>query len=499
MSDDDWRAGVPYIPTFNAAATPSQIVTAAEAAGLAAPDLARPFTYVDLGCGRGMTALTVAAAYPQARVLGLDIDRLQIGRAAATAKRAGLANAAFVACGFDAPPPPDWRGVDFIAAYGVYSWLDDVVVDQMLAWASAALRPGGFLAISYNTPIRNAQAAPLRHFLLRFMERRTGAPEDRIAAALADAGRLAEAASALFDRNPVLRDTLTTWRGASAGYIAHEALNAVWRLQFPSEVAARLAPFGFAFVGDRDALLHDGAAELAGGDALLMEDLGAMLADRPFRSDVFRKGGAVPVAEPAIPEEALFALAWPPESAVMTREAKKPGPVGEIVASGATAPRSWRALRSLPSLRDLPPGVAAAFLRRAMATQLIGRCADVAPSGEAGGSGFASRLSVEVTTDPELLGLGLALPSAALGGGVQVPPVIAQLVAAAADGLDPGQWAPRAAARLAATLRPGEDSGGTLLRICSDAVPMVRDSWLPFLEMAQVIRPPASKYGRNLV
>ncbi|HEY1011564.1 MAG TPA: class I SAM-dependent methyltransferase [Herpetosiphonaceae bacterium] len=99
---------------------------------------------LDVGCGQGQTALALAAAFPQAQVIGIDLARGQIDRAQAAARQSGLPNAQFqVADWQQFGLPPD--GVDLVVATQVVQFLDD---EQAFAeFVAAALAPGGLLLL----------------------------------------------------------------------------------------------------------------------------------------------------------------------------------------------------------------------------------------------------------------------------------------------------------------------------------------------------------------
>lgn len=61
-------------------------------------------TVIDVGCGAGVTATTIAAAYPNSRCIGYDPSTIAIGMARERAADAGLSNVEFVDSPADALP-----------------------------------------------------------------------------------------------------------------------------------------------------------------------------------------------------------------------------------------------------------------------------------------------------------------------------------------------------------------------------------------------------------
>lgn len=96
----------------------------------------------DLGCGRGMALLELAARYPASRFVGMDLSAEAIGWAQERAAAAGLANVTFHArdlSDFDETAEP--AAFDFVTTF-------DAVHDQgrpaaLLRGIARTLRPGG--------------------------------------------------------------------------------------------------------------------------------------------------------------------------------------------------------------------------------------------------------------------------------------------------------------------------------------------------------------------
>ena len=70
--DDGYVTDVAYTSNFYREITPSWLAMTSLLLGHRPPDLAKPFSYADLGCGNGFTALIVAATSRAAEYLKLD-------------------------------------------------------------------------------------------------------------------------------------------------------------------------------------------------------------------------------------------------------------------------------------------------------------------------------------------------------------------------------------------------------------------------------------------
>jgi SAM-dependent methyltransferase len=111
--------------------------------GALVADLEAGIDVCDLGCGRGKAVLLMAAAYPQSRFTGIDLDREAVDQAARTAASEGLGNALFQcldAAAIERDPGMESR-FDYITAF-------DAIHDQTrplaaLRGARHMLRPCG--------------------------------------------------------------------------------------------------------------------------------------------------------------------------------------------------------------------------------------------------------------------------------------------------------------------------------------------------------------------
>ena len=118
-------------------------------------DTTRPFTYVELGCGRGLTACTIAATNPSAEVWACDFNPAHVERARQWATDARLDNCAFEEASFEDVAGDRKVGpsqADVIALHGVFSWVSPVNRRHIVDIIRTRLRPGGLVYVSYNVP-----------------------------------------------------------------------------------------------------------------------------------------------------------------------------------------------------------------------------------------------------------------------------------------------------------------------------------------------------------
>lgn len=216
-------------------------------AGVAAPRAPRrPFTYVDLGCGDGAGLVLLAAAYPEARVIGIDALPAHIDRARALAAAAGLTNIEFRCATFaEASDLP--RGcADYVALRGVVTWVSDAVAGTALDRAARLLRPGGVLAIGYNVL---PAWTPVLAFQRLVFDCAAGLPGH-------GAARF-DAAVAMLRAAGLIQPEVLAWldekrRRLPPGYFPHEYLNRHWQPVWSGDLIARAEGLGLAHAANAD-------------------------------------------------------------------------------------------------------------------------------------------------------------------------------------------------------------------------------------------------------
>jgi SAM-dependent methyltransferase len=104
-------------------------------------------TALDVGCGGGLAAITIAKAFPEARVFGYDVHAGSIERARANAEAEGVADRTTFEVVDGSELPPD--RFDFISAFDVVH--DSVDPVGLMSSIRGALREGGtYLMLEMN-------------------------------------------------------------------------------------------------------------------------------------------------------------------------------------------------------------------------------------------------------------------------------------------------------------------------------------------------------------
>lgn len=302
---DAWSGGyvsdIDYLPGFFAFQAPAHLSLCLTVAGYEAvlPD---DFTYCELGCGLGLTAGTIAAANPRARIVAVDFLPAQIAAARALAAEAGLTNITYLEADFAAladDPPDGLPMFDVVSLHGVWSWVSDGTRAAILRFLSRRVKPGGIVHVGYSAMPVWSQVMGLRRFLADTAAATPGRSDKRILAAVAAARQLNEAGARHLARNPWVQRLLDPDKPMPAAYLAHEYLNENWQPMFAADVLAAYAGAKLSYAAS--ATLTENYPDLcfsAEQRALIdaqptdaaRETARDLCLERGFRHDIFLRG-----------------------------------------------------------------------------------------------------------------------------------------------------------------------------------------------------------------
>lgn len=344
-----WGAGyvtdVTYPPGLHRQQAPAMLTLACWLSGvdaaLATAD--EPCVYLELGCGPGLHALTLAAANPGWQVLAVDFSPAHIALARSAAHAAGIANATFIEADLatlaDSPLMRELPEADFASLHGVWSWVAPAVRQGIVRLLAARVRPGGLVHVGYNSLPGWSGAMGLQR-LIRESGRRlaTGsqkaAEEGRLfAQALADSG------APHLKLQPLVRALLPSMAASDLHYLAHEYLNEWWQPCFAMDLAAAMADAKLEFAGS--AQLLENFPDLTFtpeqrqlrdrfDDPAMREFVKDLCLERQFRHDVFVRGGRRLTAGERDARLAALTLAARTPAAVLGEEAEFPAGRGTL-------------------------------------------------------------------------------------------------------------------------------------------------------------------------
>jgi SAM-dependent methyltransferase len=292
---------VAYQPSFHPEQAPAAIRLAAALNGFAPPP-ASGFDALEVGCGAGKTLAILAAANPDARFVGIDFMPEHIEAARAFAASGRLENARFVEADLADVAPAMLGAFDYVTAHGVYTWVAPALRARLVDLASACLKPGGLLYVSYNALPGWAAVQPLRRLLLDVAARAEGSLAERARTAVAFAEHLRAHGAAYFAQNPAASAMLAEVLRKDVSYVLHEHFNDDSTALAFTDVASDLKRGDLHFVGQiphylnyRDLAVPASALPLfEGADRAWFESLKDYATNAFFRRDVYRKGAAAP-------------------------------------------------------------------------------------------------------------------------------------------------------------------------------------------------------------
>jgi hypothetical protein len=297
----EYVTDVPYVRAFENDLSPSRLRLVAALSGLGPPPAAN-FDYCELGSAHGDTTATLAASYPLARFVGVDLNAEHIASANKLARDGGLENVRFLLHDFedlDRGGVPDF---DYVTAHGVMSWVSPEKRRALIDFAAAKLKPEGLLHLTYNALPGWASVAPLRQLLASRAATAQGNSMARAREAVLLANALRDGGAEYFTGNPAAGAMLEKMTKLGLPYVVHEYLHAHWVPMYFAQVAGEMAEAGLHFVGQlppfsnyRDLSIPEKLAPLFAGmtDRTAFESLKDFATNEYFRRDVYVKGRPV--------------------------------------------------------------------------------------------------------------------------------------------------------------------------------------------------------------
>jgi SAM-dependent methyltransferase len=362
LRTNDYVLDVPYLRNFVEELAPPRLRMVAALNGFAPPP-GDGFDYCELGSGRGDTLATLAAAHPDARFVGVDINAEHVAFASELAARGGLDNVRFLERDFEDMAADALPSFDYVGAHGVLAWVSPAKRAALLAFAAARLKPGGLLTVSYNALPGWAAVEPLRRLMLDSASGVQGTTLDRARHGVHVAKLMSDAGAGYFTQNPSARAMLDTIEKGGLPYVVHEYFHASFCPMYFTDVAREMAAKDLYFVGQlplyqnyKDVAVPPSVAVLCDGitDRIVLERVKDFATNEFFRRDVYVKGRAA--CDPALAVAYLDTTPFALPFGRVAREVKLPHFVLQYGAAifDALAPALAGAARTAPELASRP-------------------------------------------------------------------------------------------------------------------------------------------------
>lgn len=217
--------------------------------------LDQPYTYFELGFGRGQTLDVLAATNPNGQFYGNDFNPAPVAGARALAANAQLGNLPLLENSFeelDQGRVPGLPQFDFITLHGIYTWVNRENRQHIVDFIARYLKPGGIVSLSYNAMPEWSSALPLQRLLLECSNSFPGRSELQIQAGAAYMQQLQNRKADYLSADPSLTPRLDKLINSDPHYSVHEYLNQGWEPLCHADVMRDVARAKLDFAGSSD-------------------------------------------------------------------------------------------------------------------------------------------------------------------------------------------------------------------------------------------------------
>ena len=248
---------------YNPNQAPVLLSYVAATRGLVPPDPASSYVYCEVGCGRGLTLNSLAAANPQSRFIGIDPNAGALAQARRLALAGELTNVEFIEAEFEALGELDLPESDYVVLHGIYSRMTDADLGQLYELLTKHLRPGGLFYVEYLSLPGNTDVTATLDLWRELSGCLAGDEDESVVAGLRSLESLREAKAPFFRTHPLAGSTVQRYSKLGASHpealrhIGRQLLSGVWRPRFFSEIAREMGALGLTYAGSTELPIND--------------------------------------------------------------------------------------------------------------------------------------------------------------------------------------------------------------------------------------------------
>jgi ubiquinone/menaquinone biosynthesis C-methylase UbiE len=244
---DGYVIDVPY-PTFvHRQAMPHWLNLVVKQQGFQAPDLRKPFRYLELGCAMGIHLHLTAAAHPQGEFVGVDFNAQQLLVAQEGLARTQINNLKFIQASFSDLLAQELEPFDFIVTHGVWSWITAEHQASIVNIVSQLLKPNGLFYCSYMSHPGATHFTAVQKLMVEMARNLTGDSASKASQTLHFARCLAQTQVGLFAKVPTLAQDLAELAKDKPSYVAHDFLAEHWQPQHSADMIRLMGGQGLTY------------------------------------------------------------------------------------------------------------------------------------------------------------------------------------------------------------------------------------------------------------
>ena len=240
---EGYSSDVEYTTSYYREVDPSFLNLCLVMAGVEPIDTSEEFSYCELGCGHGLTILSLATNYPNGVFYAVDYNPSHIAQARTTAKKAGLDNIYFFEKSFqeliDAPSLLPM--VDYMVFHGIYTWVNEMNRANLVELCHRYIKSGGVVYNSYNAKPGWLYDEPIQKLILGLSKEYRGDSIAQIKEVTKTLESLQGIEHGYFKTNAIsIKKRIKKIKNSNPNYTVHEYLHENWRAFYFPEVCEEM-------------------------------------------------------------------------------------------------------------------------------------------------------------------------------------------------------------------------------------------------------------------